>query len=213
MKIFFTTLIILSSLFINAQSDNDIINFNGVIIDGDSITSLPYTHVIVKSSRTGTVADYYGFFSILAHKGDTILFSRIGYIRDQYIIPDTLVGQNYSAIHLMYKETFALEEVKIYPWPSFEEFKESFTTFSQNEHLKSMHANLDKATLTELSGDIAIEGSTIFKREENFRHTMIYGTSGYPAYGIFNPFAWHKFVKDWKSGALKNKKSNNYLPK
>ena len=96
-------------------------------------------------------------------------------------------------------------------YKSFEEFKESFTTFSENEHLKSMHANLDKATLTELSGDIAIEGSTIFKREENFRHTMIYGTSGYPAYGIFNPFAWHKFVKDWKSGALKNKKSNNFF--
>lgn len=214
MRIFITVLLLLTSiLFVNAQANNDIVNFSGVIVDGDSLTSLPYTHIIVKSSRTGTVADYYGFFSIIAHKGDTILFSRVGYSSNQFIIPDTLSEEKYSVIHLMYKETIALDEVKVYPWPSFEEFKESFTSFKEDEHLESAKLNLENEKLMELSGKLAIEGSTIFKREENFRHTMMYETNGYQPYGIFNPFAWQRFIKSWRNGDLKDKKNKNYLPK
>ncbi|MCB9361185.1 MAG: carboxypeptidase-like regulatory domain-containing protein [Flavobacteriales bacterium] len=214
MKLFFTTfLLAISICFAQAQTDADIVYFSGVVVDGDSLTSLPYTHIIVKSSRTGTVADYYGFFSILAHKGDTILFSRVGYSRNQFVIPDTLTDENYSVIHLMYKETIALDEVKVYPWPSFEEFKESFTSFKEDLHLESAKSNLENEKLMELSGNLAIEGSTIFKREENFRHTMIYETNGYQPYGIFNPFAWQQFIKAWRSGDLKDKKNKNYLPK
>lgn len=214
MKIFITVVLLMTSmLFVNAQISNDIVNFSGVVVDGDSLTSLPYTHIIVKSSRTGTVADYYGFFSILAHKGDTILFSRVGYSSNQFIIPDTLSNEKYSVIHLMLKETIVLDEVNVYPWPSFEEFKESFTSFKEDEHLTSAKSNLDKENLKELSGKLAIEGSTIFKREENFRHTMIYETNGYQPYGIFNPFAWQRFIKSWRNGDLIDKKNKTYLSK
>jgi hypothetical protein len=214
MRLLFTTFFLAISIcFAHAQTDAEIVNFSGVVVDGDSLTSLPYTHVIVKSSRTGTVADYYGFFSILAHKGDTILFSRIGYSNSQFVIPDTLTDEKYSVIHLMYKETVALEEVKVYPWPSFDEFKESFTSFKEDEHLESAKSNLENEKLMELSSKVGVDGSTTYKNEVNNRHTMMYQTHGYPSYSIFNPFAWQQFIKAWRNGDLKDKKNKNYLPK
>lgn len=207
----FIVLLVFTSSY--AQDNNKVINYNGVIVDGDSLTSLPFTHIIVKSSRTGTVADSYGFFSILAHKGDTILFSRVGYSSNQFIIPDTLADEQYSVIHLMYKETVVLDEVKVYPWPSFEDFKASFSSIPSDENNIKLQSQLDNEKLMELSKNVSIEGSTIFKREENFRHTMVYNTNGYSAYGIFNPFAWQKFINAWRNGDLSETKNKNYLPK
>lgn len=207
-------MIIIAVKFSNAQDKTeDYIHLSGVVIDGDSLKPMPFTHLVVKSSYTGTVADYYGYFSMLVRKGDTITFSNVGYQTNQFIVPEKLVNNEYSIIHLMFKETVLLEEVTIYPWPTFDEFKEAFSEVKTDKKLETAKSNLETDKLMDLAGKVAIEGSTIYKNQENYRHTMLYESNGYPAYGIFNPLAWKEFITNWKNGGLKDKRNKNYMPK
>lgn len=207
MKLVISVLLFAFSFFaVHAQTNEDqLINVSGVVVDGDSIKSLPFTHVVVKSNYTGTVADSYGFFSILAHRGDTILFSRVGYSSNEFVIPDTLKDDSYSVIHLMYRETVELGEVKIYAWPSYDEFKDAFTSFESSKEEKNLGSNLENEKLTKLASNLPAEGSVTYKTEVKNRHTMMYQTHGYPTYRIFDPLAWQKFIKAWRSGDFKRK--------
>ncbi|QQR94858.1 MAG: hypothetical protein IPJ93_14050 [Bacteroidota bacterium] len=61
---------ILSFLFFSmpvlafAQSGQEkLVQLSGVIVTGDSLSPVPYTGIMIKSSSRGTVSDYYGFFN------------------------------------------------------------------------------------------------------------------------------------------------------
>ncbi|MGB6035896.1 MAG: carboxypeptidase-like regulatory domain-containing protein, partial [Cryomorphaceae bacterium] len=106
--------------------DDDLIQFSGVVITGDSLSPVPFTNVLIENTDKGTMTDYYGYFSFVAQKGDSILFSSIGYERRRFIIPDTLTTNRYSLIQILDKDTVTLRETVIYPWPTREQFKEAF---------------------------------------------------------------------------------------
>jgi len=79
-------------------NDEDLVQFSGVVVTADSLFPIPFTHIVVKHSRWGTVADYYGYFSFVAKKNDTVVFSAMGYKNSTYIIPDTISRNRYSLI-------------------------------------------------------------------------------------------------------------------
>ena len=84
-----------------AQNDEDYIQFSGVVIAEDSLQPVPYCSIIDKQTKRGTISDYFGYFSFVAKKGDTIIFSSIGYKKSSFSIPDTLTTNKYlSLIHI-----------------------------------------------------------------------------------------------------------------
>ncbi len=108
MKKFFTILLLFVSSFLAAQHNNELVQFTGVLVTGDSLTGVPYAVVKVKDSSHGTITDYYGFFSFVAKLGDTIEFSCVGYHKARYIIPDTLKDNRYSLIQILNVDTINL---------------------------------------------------------------------------------------------------------
>ena len=50
----------------------DLVQFTGVVVTGDSLKPVPYTHIIDRTRNRGTISDYYGYFSFVAQRGDTI---------------------------------------------------------------------------------------------------------------------------------------------
>ena len=85
-----------------AQKNEDFIQFSGVAISEDSLQPVPYCSIIDNQTKRGTISDYFGYFSFVAKKGDTIIFSSIGYKKSRFTIPDTLTTNKYSLIHIMY---------------------------------------------------------------------------------------------------------------
>ena len=71
---------LVSSFALMAQNDEsgNLVQFSGVVVSADSLKPLPFTHIIIKNTHRGTVADFFGFFSFVAEKGDLIEFSSIG---------------------------------------------------------------------------------------------------------------------------------------
>jgi hypothetical protein len=205
----FTSFLLLTT-FGFSQNDTtakEIIQFSGVILDGDSLQPVPFTTIIVSQTNKGTTADVNGIFSFVAQEGDSIKFSSIGFKDAFYVIPDTLKTKKYSLIQLMSADTLLLRTHMVYPWPSKEQFKEEFlNTRIPTDDLDRANANLAQAEMRERMQNMPGSGSENFKYENYNRAQQTYYTGQYPSWSILNPIAWAQFMKAWNNGDFKKKK-------
>lgn len=190
--------------------DPDLIQFSGVVVESDSLRPVPYTKVIIKSSYRGTISDYYGYFSFVAQKSDTIVFSAIGYRKSEYVIPDTLSGNKYSLIQVMHYDTITLKETIIFPWPTRDQFKEVFLNMNiPDDDLSRASKNLDRQELMSKYESVPMEGSLAYKQHMQQYQTRLYWAGQYPPNNLLNPFAWAQFIDMWRKGKLKIQRESN----
>ncbi len=201
-------IILFLSLFVllvgkSYSQDDDLIQFSGVVI-GDSLEPVPYCTVIDQVTKRGTVSDYYGYFSFVAHKGDSIRFSSVGFKTSYYVIPDTLKENKYSLIHILSTDTIMLPTAVIYPWPSKEQFAEAFVNVEiPNDDYKRAVHNLEQAKLKERADGIPMNGSMNYNHEMQQVQDKLYYAGQLPPNNLLNPIAWSNFIKSWKDGKLK----------
>ena len=195
---------LITNLF--AQNNEDYIQFSGVVIAEDSLQPVPYCSIIDKQTKRGTISDYFGYFSFVAKKGDTIIFSSIGYKKSSFSIPDTLTTNKYSLIHIMYQDTIMLNTVVIYPWPSKEQFAKAFVeTEIPNDDYKRAMNNLNREKLNERMQFTPMDGALNFKWQQQQIQNKLYYAGQYAPISLLNPIAWAQFIQAWKRGDFKNK--------
>ncbi len=183
-----------------------LIQFSGAVVSADSLQPIPFTSVIIRNARRGTITDYYGFFSFVAMKGDTIDFQYIGYKSATYILPDTLDDKYYSIIQLLSRDTINLREATVYPWPSRDEFKRAFLELKlPGDDLKRAQRNFELASMKEIQDQVPYDGSINYKMALQQRQTQLYTAGQYPSITLLNPLAWASFIQAWKDGAFKKK--------
>ncbi|MCO6500642.1 MAG: carboxypeptidase-like regulatory domain-containing protein [Vicingus serpentipes] len=207
--------LVLSAFIVKGQEKQDehVVQFTGVVVEGDSLKPMPFTHITIKNSRMGTISDYYGFFSFVAHTNDTILFSSVGYERNKFVIPDSLEEKSYSIIHMMVKDTMLLKEFTVFPWPTREQFKQAFLTVEiPDDDLERAKKNLSRESMMAVAGKVPIDGSTTYKYALQNRYTQLYQAGGYPSLKLLDPIAWSKFIKAWQDGDFKEKRNVKYTP-
>src|SRR5436190_5098297 len=124
MKRIIAVILLLPAFYGRAQDTrkNDLVQFSGVVVTGDSLQPIPFTSIMIKNSFHGTVSDVYGFFSFVARKNDTVVFSAIGFRRATFLVPDTINDFRCSIIQILKQDTIRLPEVTIFPWPTKEQF-------------------------------------------------------------------------------------------
>lgn len=183
---------------------NDLIQFSGVVVEGDSLRAVPYTSIIVKNTSRGTISDFYGYFSFVAKKNDTIQFTAIGYNSAEYIIPDTLTTYTYSLIQVLRSDTVYLKTIEIFPWPSKEQFKSAFLNLDlpADDYTRAAK-NMDRAAMKDQMYGMAVDASLNYKYSSQEYQSKLYYAGQYPPNNLLNPVAWAKFIKAWKSGAFK----------
>ena len=205
----FACIILLSfNGFANAQSGQrpDLIQFSGVIVSGDSLSPVPYSSIIIRNTRRGTISDFFGFFSFVAQEMDTIEFSSMGYKDATFIIPDSLTTTRYSLIQVLAKDTIRLPEAVIYPWPTREQFREAFLNLRiPDGNLERARKNLAWAQMHERISHTKMDGSENYRYKMQQYQSQLYYAGQYPPINLFNPIAWAKFIRAWKNGDLKTK--------
>jgi hypothetical protein len=198
-------IISLWSTEIFAQTDDsDLIQFSGVVISSDSLNPVPYTNVLIENSRRGTMTDLYGYFSFVAQKGDSILFSALGYERAHFVIPDTLTSNRYPLIQILQVDTILLRETVVYPWPTREQFKEAFLAMNIPD------SDYDRAQRNLVQGDMIARmdaampsGSETYKYQLQQYQSQLYYAGQAPPINLLNPVAWSQFIQAWKRGDFK----------
>ena len=206
----FFSLLFLALLPVKAQKvDEDLIQFSGVVVSQDSLAPIPFATVMIKNTSRGTTTDYYGYFSFVAQKGDTVIFSSVGYKKSSFIVPDTLKGNYYSLIHSMISDTVKIKTVDIFPWPSPKDFKDAFLNLDiPDDDLAIAQKNLAPELLQKRAEVMPMTGSMNFKWDMQQRNNQLYyaGQSRMNNLSnLLNPIAWAKFIEAWKRGDFKRK--------
>ena len=203
---FLLTAIFLCHLIGKAQkSQIDLVQLSGMVVETDSLKGMPFATIMVKHTKHGTVADYRGYFSFVAQKGDTLIFSELGYIRAAFVIPDTLTTSRYALIQMLHKDTTMLKSIKVYPWPTVDKVKEYILGLHPPEDdLDKARKNLSYNNMREIAENLPFDGSMNYKSELDRRYTQLYSAGQFPTYNLFNPIAWAQFLEAWKRGDFKN---------
>jgi carboxypeptidase-like protein len=205
------TILFCSSFSVSGQeNDKDLVQFSGVIVATDSMQPVPFANIIIASTSRGTVSDYYGYFSFVAKRLDTIVFTSVGYKRDTFLIPDTITGQWYSLIQVMKRDTVLLKEAIIYPWPTKEQFRQAFLNLDiPDDDLEIARKNLDPRELAKRGENMRMSSSMNYRNFIDQQTSKLYYNGQTQPLSILNPFAWAKFIKAWRDGKFKREKDDD----
>ena len=183
-----------------------ILQLSGVVVSENGLDQLPYTTVFDLTTRHGVITDYYGYFSLVTYPGDTLMFSYYGYKTSSFVVPDTLKDNRYSIIHMLQEDTINLPEVTVYPWPSRENFAKEFVEMEPySDAFRRAKKQLSGENLSFAAARLEGDASLSFGSVQNQQYTKIYTNGQMPANNFLNPYAWAKFIDEWKKGNLKKK--------
>ncbi len=190
------------------QRDSGLIQFSGILLSSDSIYPIPFANIFVQKKPYGTYSNLEGYFSFVARKGDTVVFSHVEFKRCIFVIPDTLRDYKYSIVKLMTQDTVYFPGVVIMPMPNRATFDHLFVTKEiPNDDVQRAKNNMEREELKEQA--FSLEGSDASEAYKQI--TRMYAQKSYysggqiPPMNILNPFAWAQFFEAWKRGDFKRK--------
>jgi hypothetical protein len=195
---------------VNAQENDNLIQFSGMTITLDSLNTVPYTKITIRNSTKGTTSDGMGYFSFVAHKHDTVLFTAMGYKPASFIIPDTVTKNRYSLIQLMTGDTITLPAAVIFPWPTYEDFKRVFINNKvPDDDLERARKNLDGDQILISAKNYPMDSRMNYNSYIENQTSKLYYFGQQQPFLIFDPFAWARFIKAWRDGEFKRDKKKS----
>lgn len=191
-----------------ARRDSGLIQFSGILLSSDSIFPIPFANISVLNKPYGTYSNLEGYFSFVARKGDSIVFSHVEFKTSYFKVPDTLSDTKYSIVKLMNQDTFYLPGVKIMPMPNRTVFDYAFVNKEiPNDDLERAKINLEREALREQANNMSADAYEAYKNviRQNIQKSY-YAGGQIPSMNILNPFAWAQFFEAWRKGDYKKKK-------
>ena len=109
-------------------TDKQLVQFSGIIVTEEAgrMVPVPYAGVFIHKRKVGTAANYQGFFSIVAERGEVVNFTALGFRKSAFKVPDTLREDRYSMVQIMSRDTILLDEAVIFLGPVVSISKPSF---------------------------------------------------------------------------------------
>ena len=114
---------------------DSVVQLFGVIMTADSLKAIPFASVVVNNIGRGTVTNYDGVFSIAVNKGENITFTCVGFKDRTILIPNNLVGNQYSVVQLMVNDTNYLPVTILKPRPTRAQFDRDFVNTRVDDDL------------------------------------------------------------------------------
>ncbi|MCG8318402.1 MAG: carboxypeptidase-like regulatory domain-containing protein [Cytophagales bacterium] len=187
--------------------DKQIVQFSGVVVGADSTTGVPGVHVYVPKAGRGTTSNLYGYFSMPALVGDSVIISAIGFERILYVIPGDR-GENITEFFELKPDTTYLEEVEIFPFPTEKDFKQAVLALQLPSNNFSQD-NMGAEVLARIAETLPMDGREAYRGFVNQQFYTAHNRFLYnpnPTSALLNPFAWAELVKSIKRGDFKKKK-------
>lgn len=205
MKFIFTLIFLFFTAGLFAQqvpAGKKLVQFSGLITDLDSNFVVPYVTITNKSNQDQRYgANYKGFFSFVAHPGDTLVYNAIGYTDKQVIVPTSTNDSKYTAMVKMKSEIVYLPAVRIYPWATVEEFTKDFLAMKvADDDIEIARKNLSSGSISGMvqylprdAGEIS-SGNFRMDQERELNRNLVQSNP------LLNPFAWGKLMQQIFNG-------------
>ncbi|OFY64855.1 MAG: hypothetical protein A2V64_04045 [Bacteroidetes bacterium RBG_13_43_22] len=88
--------------------------FHGLVIDAKTLNPLSGSQIIINRAFSA-ISDYEGRFAFYVRRGDTVVFTMLGYKSTILNISDTLSGREFVAGIYLHTDTISIDEVVIIP--------------------------------------------------------------------------------------------------
>lgn len=191
-----------------AQGQDKAIIFTGIVVGGQNSEPLPGSYVFNQSAGRGAVSNNNGYFILSVFPGDSIVFSYVGFKKQYHIIPKK-TEQNYSAIVDLKEDVKMLAEVKVYPYPTEELFKQAFVDYKlpDAKERDALAKATDKNSLTRLGMANGMGAMANYRNFINQQQNAIInrGFTNSISTALMNPLAWASFIQSVKKGDLNRK--------
>lgn len=207
MKLKYIGLLMILFLSLTAQAQQKkIVQFSGFVTATG--TDVPVPYVTVRNTSYGNetfAANHEGYFTFVAHVGDVIEISSIGYQTTSVTIPD-VEDDKYSVtveILPLVKELPVIVMGRPMPWASIEEFNREFLSLNtSNDEVLTAKRNLSPQALASLSRILPRNAEEIhafnnMQRHINLSNKAINQNMANP---LLNPFAWGHLINQIKRG-------------
>jgi len=193
--------------YYSSYSQDKSVQLTGIIVSNDSLLTVPFANIFAKHNNIGTISDFFGYFSLVASKGDTIIFSCLGYKKEIFIIPELTEEKFITIVQKLETDTILLEETNVYPWPSRDQFKQAFiSTDIDDDAIERAKKNIDNAFVDIMIANMSKDGKENFRYFMDDMYQQQYIMMGNPTIiPILNPFKWAAFIKAWQDGDFKRK--------
>lgn len=124
-------LIFFNTLCYSQTRDSSYYSLSGTVVNGENNELLSGAH-LVSSSSFATKTDENGNFNINVKVNDTLKISYIGFKTYYYVAPHQNPGK-YLIKFKLFTDSITLNEIEIFPWPSYSEFKKAFMELKPTE--------------------------------------------------------------------------------
>jgi len=180
------------------------VQLTGIVVN-DSLQRLPFTAVYDKTTSRGVICDYFGYFALVVHPGDTIQFSFIGFKKKSFIVPNTDKGSNdLSIVTLLESDTIMSDPVNVYPWPSREQFADAFINLEiDNDAINRAKERMSPQEMAFVYGVMGTDANLAYKAQSQHYLNQVYYRGQQAPNNLFNPVSWGNFLKSLNNGDLK----------
>lgn len=202
--LFFT--LIASVAMAQNNGDKKLVQFSGVVYDVDSNSVIPYVTLTNKTAGKTYAANYKGYYSFVAHEGDSIIFTSVGYKAATVVIPYNIREKKYTALVKLKSDNIELPVVRVFPWASTDEFKHDFLTMKfADDDLEIAKKNVKKTMSDAMTFGVPMDGAEIQGMSFNNQHIGLSNKNMVQTNPLLNPLAWAAFLKQISEG--KNNKT------
>lgn len=181
-----------------------LVQFSGVIYNTDSNSVVPYVTITNNTVNNQTFsANYKGYFSFVAHEGDAMTFSAVGYKRQTITIPSGLSEPKYTVIISLKPDVIHLPVVRVYPWSSVDDFKKEFLTMKfADDDLEIAKKNVSREAILTMSANLGRDGREMqsYSFQNNHISLVNKNMNQRMANPLLNPFAWGALLQQIMEG-------------
>ncbi len=203
-RLFFLAIISAIILTSARAQDKNLIQLSGTVRD-ELLHPIPFAQILVLNNYRGAITNNFGTFSLVVEESDSVLISSVGYKTKYIEVPENLPSRFLTLEIIMQIDTLSIREARIYPWKTYEEFKEAFVNLNlPTDDMERARRNI-ALIRTQIIMDHEPSARANFDHimEQQYQQTFIQGQ--FPSYQLLNPFAWAKFFKALKRGDFKSK--------
>lgn len=186
-----------------------ILQFSGLITSPGS--DLPVAYATIKNTSFNGqlfMSNNDGYFSFVAHVGDTILFSSVGYESTTFVIP-AVPGDKFTAHINMKSLVIELPAVTPFPWASYEDYLTEFMAMnSGSDPVANARRNISPEALAALAQLVPRNADEIQTYNSLQRHTNMSNKNINQRFNnpLLNPFAWAELINQIKRGDYSREK-------
>jgi hypothetical protein len=191
-------------------AEKKLVQFSGIITDVDSNSVVPYVTITnVSNNNQKYAANYKGYFSFIAHPGDIIQYTAVGFTKLEITIPQVITSDSFTQMVKMKSEIIYLSTVHVSPWATVEEFTKDFMAMKiADDDFEIARKNVSRTSINGMMQTLSRDAGEISGINWRLNHDRALNKNMVQTNPLLNPFAWGKLMQQIMNGDKSRQEDN-----